>query len=95
MQNIKDQLNIVLKLFNSGEKQKAFEKINLLVSGNNKNINCLLLHAKICINLNEISKANYSLEKILSLEEGYGIQLAPNSISILKLMAKPSFSISL
>jgi hypothetical protein len=36
MQNITDQLNIVLKLFNSGEKQKAFEKINLLVSGNSK-----------------------------------------------------------
>ena len=68
MQNITDQLNIVLKLFNSGEKQKAFEKINLLVSGNNKNINCLLLHAKICINLNEITRANYSLEKILSLD---------------------------
>jgi len=26
----------------------------------------------------------YEKEKILSLEEGYGIQLAPNSISILK-----------
>ena len=49
MQNITDQLNIVLKLFNSGEKQKAFEKINLLVSGNNKNINCLLLYANFCM----------------------------------------------
>jgi len=68
MQNITDQLNRVLKLFNRGEKQKAFEQINLLVSGNNKNINCLLLHAKICINLNEVAKANYSLEKILSLD---------------------------
>ena len=29
MQNIKDQLNTVVKLFNSGEKQKAFEKIKL------------------------------------------------------------------
>ena len=68
MDNITDQLNIVLKLFNCGEKQKAFEKINLLVSENSKNINCLLLHAKICINLNEITRANYSLEKILSLD---------------------------
>ncbi|MDB0003038.1 tetratricopeptide repeat protein [Alphaproteobacteria bacterium] len=68
MQNIKDQLNTVVKLFNSGEKQKAFEKINLLITGNNKNINCLLLHAKICINLNEINKANSSLEKILKLD---------------------------
>jgi len=68
MQNITDQLNRVLKLFNRGEKQKAFEQINLLVSGNNKNINCLLLHAKICINFDEIAKANYSLEKILRLD---------------------------
>ena len=58
MQNIKVQLNKVVKLFNRGEKQKAFEKINLLVTENNKNINCLLLHAKICINLNEIDKGN-------------------------------------
>jgi tetratricopeptide (TPR) repeat protein/ADP-heptose:LPS heptosyltransferase len=68
MQNITDQLNTVLKLFNRGEKQKAFEKINLLILENDKNINCLLLHSKICINLNEIDKANYSLEKILSLD---------------------------
>jgi len=68
MQNITDQLNRVLKLFNRGEKQKAFKQINLLVSGNNKNINCLLLHAKICINFDEIAKANYSLEKILRLD---------------------------
>ena len=68
MQNITDQLNTVLKLFNRGEKLKAFEKINLLILENDKNINCLLLHSKICINLNEIDKANYSLEKILSLD---------------------------
>ena len=36
MQNIKDQLNTVIKLFNSGEKQKAFEKINLLTAGMKK-----------------------------------------------------------
>ena len=68
MQNIKVQLNTVIKLFNNGERQKAFEKINFLIVGNGKNINCLLLHAKICINLNEIDKANSSLEKILSLD---------------------------
>ena len=68
MQNIKDQLNTVVKLFNKGEKQKAFEKINILILRNKKNINFLLLHAKICINLNEIDKANSSLEKILSLD---------------------------
>ena len=68
MQNIKDQLNTVIKLFNNGEKQKAFAKINLLTTGNEKNIDFLTLHAKICINLNEIDKANSSLEKILNLD---------------------------
>jgi tetratricopeptide (TPR) repeat protein len=68
MQNTKDHLNTVVKLFNKGEKQKAFEEINFLVLRNGKNKNCLLLHAKICINLNEIDKANSSLEKILSLD---------------------------
>ena len=32
----------------------------------------------------------YEKEKILSLEEGYGIQLAPNSISILKKIGEES-----
>ena len=68
MQNIKDQLISVVKLFNNGEKQKAFDKINLLLPTYEKNIDFLLLHAKICINLNEIDKANSSLEKILSLD---------------------------
>ena len=56
MQNIKDQLNTVIKLFNNGEKQKALTKINLLKAGNEKNIAFLTLHAKICINLNELIK---------------------------------------
>ena len=43
MQNIKDQLNTVIKLFNNGEKQKAFEKANLLITRNDKDINFLLL----------------------------------------------------
>ena len=47
MQNIKDQLNTVVKLFNNGEKQKAFKEINFLVLKNGENKNCLLLHAKI------------------------------------------------
>ncbi len=68
MQNIKDQLNTVVKLFNNGEKQKAFNEINFLVLKNGENKNCLLLHAKICINLNEIDKANSSLEKLLSFD---------------------------
>ncbi|MDB2349317.1 hypothetical protein N9W05_02970 [Alphaproteobacteria bacterium] len=68
MQNIKDQLNIIVKLYNNGEKQNALNKIDLLLSTNNKNIKLLLLHAKICINLNKIDKANFSLEKILKLD---------------------------
>ena len=68
MQNIKDQLNIIVKLFNNGEKQNALNKIDLLLRVNKKNINLLLLHAKICINLNKIDKANFSLEKILKLD---------------------------
>ncbi|MDC0342854.1 hypothetical protein OAN10_01265 [Alphaproteobacteria bacterium] len=68
MQNIKTQLNKVVKLFNNGEKQKAFEEINFLILENGKDLNCLLLHTKICISLNEIDKANSSLEKILSLD---------------------------
>ena len=68
MQNIKDQLNTIVKLFNNGEKQIALNKISLLVPNNEKNIELLLLHAKICINLNEINKANSSLEKILKLD---------------------------
>ena len=68
MQNTKDQLNIIVKLFNNGEKQNALNKIGLLLTLNKKNIDVLLLHAKICINLNEIDKAISSLEKILNLD---------------------------
>ena len=52
MQNIQDQLNTIIKLFNNGEKQNAFNKIDLLLQTNEKNLEFLLLHAKICINLN-------------------------------------------
>ena len=68
MQNINDQLNTVVKLFNNGEKQTALNKINILLSSNKKNAGLWLLHAKICINLNEINKANSSLKKILNLD---------------------------
>jgi tetratricopeptide (TPR) repeat protein len=68
MQNIKDQLNTIITLFNNGDKENAFKKINLLLPSNDKNIDFLLLHAKICINVNEIDKANFSLEKILELD---------------------------
>ena len=67
MQNINDQLNTIVNLFNNGEKQKALNEINVLLS-NNKNIDLLLLHAKICINLDEIDKAISSLKKILNLD---------------------------
>ncbi len=68
MQNIKDQLNTVIYLFNHGKKQNALNKISLLLVQNEKNIDVLLLHAKICINVNEINKAISSLEKILKLD---------------------------
>ena len=68
MQNINDQLNTIVNLFNNGEKQKALNEINVLLSNNKKNIDLLLLHAKICINLDEIDKANSSLKKILNLD---------------------------
>ena len=68
MQNINDQLNTIVNLFNNGEKQKALNEINVLLSNNNKNIDLLLLHAKICINLDEIDKAISSLKKILNLD---------------------------
>ena len=68
MQNIKDQLSTIVKLFNNGEKQNAFNKIKHLLLANEKNIDFLLLHAKICINLDEINEANSSLEKILKLD---------------------------
>ena len=68
MQNIKDQLHTIVKQFNNGEKQIALNKISLLLQTNQKNIELFLLHAKICIHLNEINKSNSSLEKILNLE---------------------------
>ena len=68
MQNINDQLNTIVNLFNNGEKQKALNEINVLLSNNNKNMDLLLLHAKICINLDEIDKAISSLKKILNLD---------------------------
>jgi tetratricopeptide (TPR) repeat protein len=68
MQNITDQLTTIVKLFNNGEKLKALNEINVLLFNNNKNIDILLLQAKICINLNEVDKANSSLKKILSLD---------------------------
>ena len=67
MENISDKLNSIIKLFNIGKKQEALSKINLLLINNEKNIELLLLHAKICINLSEINKANTSLVKILDL----------------------------
>ncbi len=67
MKNISDNLNLVVKLFNQGEKQKALNKISLLLDNNKNNEELLILHAKICVNLNEIEKSNSSLLKILNL----------------------------
>ena len=68
MQNNIDKLDSIIKLFNSGEKQEALGKINLLLVNDKKNIELLLLHAKIYINLDQISNANTSLIKILDLD---------------------------
>ena len=42
MQNIKDQLNTIVKQFNNGEKQIALNKISLLLQTNKNNIELLL-----------------------------------------------------
>ena len=65
MQNIKDQLNTIVKLFNSGEKQIALNKISLLLQTNQKNIELFLLHAKICINLNKIDDAKQDYQNYI------------------------------
>ncbi len=67
MENISNKLTSVINLFNNGEKQNALNKLNLLLINDEKNLELLLMHAKICINLNEIDKANASLIKILNL----------------------------
>jgi len=68
MQNISDQLIAIINLFNNGEKQRALNKTNLLLTNNEKHIDLLLIHAKFCINLNKINDANSSLTKILNLD---------------------------
>ena len=68
MQNISDHLIAIINLFNNGEKQNALNKINLLLTNNEKHIDLLLIHAKFCINLNKINDANSSLTKILNLD---------------------------
>ena len=78
MNNISQELNLIIKLFNSGEKQKALNNIEILLSSSEESIDLLLLHAKICIDLNDIYKANVSLSKILNKN--------PNNYKALKLI---------
>ena len=77
MKNISDKLNLVIKLFHNGEKEKALDKINLLLNSNKENIDLLFIHAKISMGLNDINEANQSLLKILEIQ--------PNDIKALKL----------
>ena len=42
MQNIQDQLNTIVKLFNNGQKIIALNKTSLLISTNKKNIELFL-----------------------------------------------------
>ncbi len=78
MNNISQELNLIIKLFNSGEKQKALNKIEILLGSSEESIDLLMLHAKICIDLNDIYKANLSLSKILNSN--------PNNYEALKLI---------
>ena len=58
MQNIQDQLNTIIKLFNNGEKQNAFNKIDLLLQTNKKNLEF------------EIKNLNYLKIKIKNSKNG-------------------------
>ena len=68
MTKLNDKINSILKIFNSGEKQKALGKTVLLLDSNEKNIDLIFVHAKILMNLNQIDNANHSIKKILDLE---------------------------
>jgi len=68
MTKLNDKINSILKIFNSGEKQKALDKTVLLLDSNEKNIDLIFVHAKILMNLNQIDNANHSIKKILDLE---------------------------
>jgi len=68
MTKLNDKINSILKIFNSGEKQKALDKTVLLLDSNEKNIDLIFVHAKILMNLNQIDNANHSIKKILNLE---------------------------
>ena len=78
MENISDKLNVVIELFNKGKKQEALKKINLLLNKKKESLDLLLLHAKICINLNEIDKSNNSLLRILNIN--------PDNNEVIKLL---------
>ena len=62
------EISSILHKFNSGEKEKALKKINLLLSSDFKNIDLIFAKTKMLINLNQIDKANHSLEKILDID---------------------------
>ena len=79
MNNISDNINSVLKLYNDGKKEDALIKVSsLLNKNNNNNYDLLIIHAKISINLNYIEKANQSLSKILKYK--------PNNLEALELI---------
>ena len=75
MTKLNDKINSILKIFNSGEKQKALDKIVLLLGSNEKNIDLIFVHAKILMNLNQIDNANHSIKRILDLEPKHTIAL--------------------
>ena len=80
-----NNINSILDEFNSGKKQKALNKLNLLLKTNKQNIDLLLLHAKIHINLEQIDNANQSLTKILEINPKNKIALELSYINYLKI----------
>ena len=75
MTKLNEKINSILKIFNSGEKQKALDKTVLLLDSNEKNIDLIFVHAKILMNLNQIDSANHSIKRILDLEPKHTIAL--------------------
>ena len=75
MNNISDKVNSAINLFNSGEKEKGLIEINLLVISYPKNMDLLLLHAKIFrmkhseTDINDVFKVGPSYLKLDNLVE--------------------------
>tara|TARA_Y100001970_G_scaffold283604_1_gene399202 strand:- start:24460 stop:26247 length:1788 start_codon:yes stop_codon:yes gene_type:complete len=85
MNKTNDKLNLIIKLFNNGKKDQALSKIELLLKSNKKNIEVLIVHAKICISLNKIEKSNFTLENILNLDPNNSEAIQMIYVNFLKI----------